>query len=818
MWHYAMMRVVSSLVVIPRRSDFQVKWRIMKISFFTYLSILSLLFVISATPHANANIPSGYLKNGQFHPVMLVSGVASNGTVSVPSYKGNDGAWHDTVPFFQICGLDSAGDPQACPQVNVDNFLQTASLNSPSGVAGLDATGTLTQPIATSALTVSSQFRLAPMRTHKWLSTLSNSAQVGGYSVARGNNSLLATYSGGQVTDWASPPEQMRFGGSQEYDSVPINEHCFPYSWGNMGTCAQFMMGSQNVQGQAAGIGPSSAAQIPNYDNFDAAGIVQQAGGATPYFTATAATATNVMPVPSDGLDHTPSFTATGATFANPLPADASAWIVAHPQVRLMTNEIGCVKCAISTYVGTMQTAQTNSAGLVTGITVDGWRVFGSGDSDSNQVPGQTTTDGSTPTLDTTWTKFGAPALMFGVYTKAFNHYTLCSAPGPSPTAAPGDINYPTGNRNQQLRDCEAWEADLWNYDPTGQSIIHGQTVVFTKQSGAAEQPAAGSYNYYSAGPNLVGYQASGEYFTQPFSSQSYRVNGYGGPTYNAGDTQVMADWTMCDRAGYECDGGWPRHTVRPTIWNTRNVAADTNGKTGEDPTGSWAHITTNIGVQVDGNSSQGTAPAMDGTVQEHIELNPKSNGTGIGLCNYGQTDTTCGLILDGTGVVHATKSSQTPAAKVSRADGLHASSRMSVRGSGTSAATIPITPSGAAEDGSNYIGPLSNAGGALGVMISGDLACVDGYDAAHWRLKGIWMAYAGSSQVVLPADGGNNGNAKTQKPDDSTSSTSSAWVLTYGRDLAHNNVTLSVTLPSQASGAPAVNCTGNVTYSAMDR
>jgi len=57
----------------------------------------------------------------------------------------------------------------------------------------------------------------------------------------------------------------------------------------------------------------------------------------------------------------------------------------------------------------------------------------------------------------------------------------------------------------------------------------------------------------------------------------------------------------------------------------------------------------------VDGNSSQGTAPAMDGTVQEHIELNPKSNGTGIGLCNYGQTDATCGLILDGYSVVHVT-------------------------------------------------------------------------------------------------------------------------------------------------------------------
>lgn len=486
---------------------------------------------------------------------------------------------------------------------------------------------------------------LGAVAGREWPTTLTNSVQLPNYSIVRGNAHPLATYTDANgsfhmINDWTTPPDALRLGGAVEYDSAPLLEHCYPYANDGRGACLQVSLGSQNVQGLNPGIGPGRGTQIPDYDNFDVAGFTNRISGATPIFTATAASE-NVQPASSDGLDHTPDFTATGASFANPLPADISAWLKTHTGTRVMTNEVGCASCAIQTYAGIVDTLRTDGQGRVTGLTVNGgWRVFGSHDNSPNQIPGRTTTDHSRPQLDSVWSRFHSPALMFGVYTKGFNQYSLCQTSGPRPDARPGDINFPTGNRNQQMRACEGWEMDLFQDDPKdGRAIHHGITVVESKHAGTL---SADSYNFLSAGATPVAYKMTGEYYTMPIAAPSFRVAGYGGPAYTAGATSVLADFAQQNRYGYDSDGDHGRHVIRTTLWNVRNVDAKDEATRAND----YHNITTALGVQVDGGAGGTTPPRMDGTVQEHLEFNPKQYPNGIVLCGY----KLCGLGVDGKG------------------------------------------------------------------------------------------------------------------------------------------------------------------------
>lgn len=693
---------------------------------------IALFFLLSGTSLAQAEtIPKSYkAADGSFKKIQVVAPLTNAGAPAFTQYRDGSGQWMPATVVSTVCGLDNEGNPQPC------DYVKGAQIGAAAGVAGLDAAGNVTAPVSTSSLIASTNLRVAPVVGNSYPNTTGSEAiQLPGYSFWWGNQMGLAQYPQGSGVNvvgdwWTTPPETLHLGGQSEGKSGFLNIHCAPYAASNSGTCAQVMMGTGNIQALAAGIGPGSS-NIASYDNFDAVGITQQVGGSVPLYVITSNAANNVFPPTSDGLDHTPTFTASGATFANPLPEDMSTWLITHQQgIRLMTNEIGCQSCGIQTYAGRVTGLTQNSDGLVTGLTVAAWQVFGSGDTDSGQIPGTSVTDasetytttsdattgsttlaigpttalypnmpisgtgipdgtlvtsaaydnsGTTVTLsnaltadvasgstltvttiaaiDTQWSDYKYPAIMVGVYTKAFDMYSLCGLSAPSPDAGRGDINNPSGGANNQLRVCEGWEMDLWNDDPVDhRPSFHGLTVAYSKRSNGG-MPSYDSYDFNAAGANSISYLQSGEYWTIPFSGSTMKVSSYNGTPFAAGSKKNIVQWSQSEQIGYAADGGYPRNNIMPGIWTTRNVEAgcdNPDNVTCDDPNGSSKDITIHEGVQIDWYGAPTTGadgdPLWNSPIQEQIEFNPASNHGGVNLCAGTQDDTTCTVQVSPSG------------------------------------------------------------------------------------------------------------------------------------------------------------------------
>nr|WP_267288087.1 hypothetical protein [Neokomagataea tanensis] len=346
------------------------------------------LYSTTSIAHAEDSNQNLYYTDskGQKKPITVLSSLDSSGKPLVSAYKDNANQWHTIAPAIMVCSVNANGSPVACPST-MGTATTDIKVNTPNGVAGLDANAEVTSPISTTSLISSEDLRVMPVAGNHYPNTTGPQAvQLPGYTMWYGNQIGLGRYPDASQASgyntvgdwWITPPETLHLGGQSEGASGYLNVHCSPYGGSNAGTCSQIMLGTPNIQGQAAGLGPG-ATGIAQYDNFDATNQVLQAANSVPLFVITSNTANNVFPPASDGLDHTPTFTASGATFANPLPADMSNWLIHHQQgIRLMTNEIGCQTCSIQTYAGIVTGVSTNSAGLVTELKVAAWQVFNS--------------------------------------------------------------------------------------------------------------------------------------------------------------------------------------------------------------------------------------------------------------------------------------------------------------------------------------------------------------------------------------------------------------------------------------------------------
>ncbi|NHN89746.1 hypothetical protein [Acetobacter conturbans] len=453
-------------------------------------------------------------------------------------------------------------------------------------------------------------------------------------------------------------PTHLRLGGAQEYDSVPLAEHCYPYGADWQGTCVGVGLGSQNMAGEAPGIGPGAASQIGSYDHFDAAALTLRTVGATPIFTATSAGQDATSPY-DDGADHSPAFTSSGAGFANPLPFPISQWLLERGSgMRVVTNETGCAtsRCVFPNFVGIVSSYAKDGMGRITGFSLhDGWQIFGSG-SHGGLIPGKSSVDGSAPGLDTVWSSYVTPAVMFGGYTKSVGLYASVEGPAPAPHAAAGDVNNPTGEKNSQLRLAEFSEVDLWGRDPlNGRSAVNGLTINYHKPGGDGKAhdylPALDAFNFASEGATSIAYKMGGEYWTVPFTSPSFYAGDFGGAEASAGSEAVLGEFAQRTTRGYGYPGQWDRLT----FWNHRNVA-----------TGDYRDMTTSLGVQIAGATGGADRDRkVDGVLQEHIELNPRSNHNGFAFCGYQQTDAGCNVVFDGSGnaIVRHTIAARTVAA-----------------------------------------------------------------------------------------------------------------------------------------------------------
>jgi len=166
------------------------------------------------------------------------------------------------------------------------------------------------------------------------------------------------------------------------------------------------------------------------------------------------------------------------------------------------------------------------------------------------------------------------------------------------------------------------------NYDVS----MHGAT--FTTNAASPRTLTKDSYHIMLAGGQQNFIKMAPQWWTVPINSDEIFVNSPQGPALAAGSHRTIVSFGQSTNTG---DNTWNKfHTLRAMIWNTRNNS---------DVDGSDLNITTNFGIAVDGTANE------PNSIQEHIEFNPKSNNTGISLCNYNQSDESCSFVLDGNGV-----------------------------------------------------------------------------------------------------------------------------------------------------------------------
>lgn len=540
--------------------------------------------------------------------------------------------------------LASITSAQAQP-VNVGPIPWTA-VGKPFGVPGLDGAGNNTAPI--NSASVSSQI-------------LRSGAYAGGNSYAGemaaspllsvGTNTSLT----GALYDLPAdnPPYQWaEILGGQHADAKAFKWQVGQPDSGNLGAVVDFVAMNGMSLGQGTGVNAGGFNTMLSYMNYDAAARATRTGSTPPKFVASAAV------TDPDGVAHAVTFSSTGASFSPALPAYWGRMI--HAGMNVATNEIGAksipqnnwnmpwladgFRKTYNMYFGTITSWDQASDGTVSGITVDGWVVpmqqaSGLG-SATGKVPGVDTLDGSDPALDTTFTSITKPAILFGIYTKAFTQYELC---GLTQTAR-GDINNPNGTVNNLVHECDH-EVDMWSGATTDYTdSIHGYTLALS----GSHKLTHDSYGWTIAGGGILplGYHARNLLLGSPayqamangsiVQSNLYAPYAIG---TDAGDTSLLQTW------GNElASGGVNTSTLRLIQYRD---AADTAVATEYNAT-AQSKVSLHLQWKFDL-----TKNPMDesGAIGGQIVYNPAGYEYGIGLGAGGTfQNPNYGLIVDKTG------------------------------------------------------------------------------------------------------------------------------------------------------------------------
>ncbi|MBO1359171.1 hypothetical protein J2D73_05090 [Acetobacter sacchari] len=421
---------------------------------------------------------------------MTVSNLAKGLLVSVPIALGV--AWC-------AAGDTSTKTPLIYQNAN-DQFaslVQNASsvINQPNGIAGLDGTGNVTVPLRTTTASLSvggssGQFTAMP-----------------NYGGTERSAPVLSIFQGKDAAgnDWDVPRDldgnnipwsKVIMLGGQRADNDAFLWHFGQPVAGGLQAVVDAVYMNGMAAGQGSGVTAGQWWGLVNYGELDAVAREERTGSAPPKFVASSA-----IKDPS-GNTHTVTFTATGASFSPALPAYWAKFIV--PGMNIVTNEravaltklwqnnwlmswlpntagLGTFMQPPNTWMGTISSWTTNPDGTVSSIQLDtGWAVyfqkqFLGSDHPTRLVPGQATADGSPVGLDTIFSNISAPAILFGVYTKAFPNYQLCEIDDPAQTH--GDINAPNGQLYNQVHQCaNEWDFVSHNKTPYA-ATLQGLTV-----------------------------------------------------------------------------------------------------------------------------------------------------------------------------------------------------------------------------------------------------------------------------------------------------------------------------------------------------
>ncbi|MBS1035393.1 hypothetical protein [Gluconobacter cerinus] len=448
-----------------------------------------------------------------------------------------------------------------------DSSVQQADIGTT--VPGLDSSGNITAPIATSTSTASAGNAAGTFQEMRSYAGIEKSSPV-----------ITHGYGDPVTGKWDVPWDRATLGLPWSKVAMEGGHHADDkaFHWlfgqpvsGGLGAVVDLVAMNGMSAGQGTGVTAGGWNGLVNYGELDAVAREEKTGSAPPKFIASSA-----ITDPS-GVPHAVTFTAKGATFSPALPAYWSAMLV--PGMNVVTNEIavastrlwqnnwltpwlsnaggtGTMFQAPNTWMGTVDSWTTDSSGNVTGITLDtGWAVynqntFGLGNGPSGLVPGVATLDGSKPGLDTKYSTIAGPAILFGVYTKAFPNYQVCELDPMD--GKHGDINSPNGSFANQVHQC-ANEWDFWNWntvDYTG--TLQGLSIDFNSKSKLTND----SYGMLLSGGSALplGYIAANMLGNAPTFYSPGRngiVNSlfaYGDLPVSAGSYQELADFGFAAR------------------------------------------------------------------------------------------------------------------------------------------------------------------------------------------------------------------------------------------------------------------------------
>ncbi|MEE8657745.1 hypothetical protein DOFOFD_01785 [Acetobacteraceae bacterium EV16P] len=317
-------------------------------------------------------------------------------------------------------------------------------------------------------------------------------------------------------------------------------------------------------------------------------------------------------------------YSAHDVTLCTPLTATERAQI--HKGMYIVTNSVpeGTVQSAIGT--NSTLPAFRNLSGLVAGVSDDGLSIFVYG-----WATEMTRADGTVPSttsLDKVWDPGRTtPVIYIGASNKTFFHNAFMSYDGQN-TAETG--------ASSLIHAMEWAEIDenIVN-EPRDYAVsYHGLTM--TTNASSPRKLTDDSYHLLLAGGQRTYIKMDPQWWTIPIMSDPIFVNAVQGPGLKAGSTNMIASFSQSTNTGQNT---WQaHHMMRLNFYNTR-INDDQSGT-------DYTNITTNIGVGVDGTSSQ------LGTMQEHIALNPAEYRNGISLCSY----IVCGLNVDRDGLTWHTQ------------------------------------------------------------------------------------------------------------------------------------------------------------------
>ncbi|EHH67501.1 hypothetical protein [Gluconobacter morbifer] len=635
----------------------------LKILFFTF-SVFPSVFIFLPFENKHAlgkGAPYSYVSNNKnFKPTLITTGINAELKPIAPTYRGSDGAWHETTVVSQICGVDSNGTPQTCPQLDSSTVLLKSEINEANGVAGLNAAGNMTAPIDTAnALTAAGSVQLGSTTTATVLPNDADSSSTD----AVANEPLVTTGFRWNSDPWENPDTVM-IGGKQPWQSGALAVYGAPWTYGNVGSLVDIEMGNSVWSDLRGGSG-----------DFDAIAEFVQASNTTPYYKVGADFTDDT------GVTHTLTFDTGGVTVTPALPDSFTQ----------MWNRIGKGGAGVLVYTNLMAAQPTMVAakvgfpahqtpnlwsGYITGVTTSensthldmsaGWHSSGAwvgvNGTNSGAIP-----DTSVGLDQVFYSAYSHPLLVIGTYNQAFAQNTKCALDYPPSSASGTKIL----KNDAPVNSCQGNELDVYvpSTKPDGWMHAQGFTAVLQNSTPLVSPDSA---SFIAQGNWPTAFQTGLGTDGRDFFGGVLDVNSRRGPAATTGSTTEIMEAMQGTDAPTD---------VRSNMLGLRMVQrTDTLGTGGVSGVHYPADNSLHLGEWIGGSQfgTDGTTTGQYGIYKGDLSFNPSWAKGGVALCGadngFADSATACMSVLTDGSLMLGAAGPQFGPRILNGVNGLHAS------------------------------------------------------------------------------------------------------------------------------------------------